>query len=365
MEAFNEEERVSIFSRVFDLDGGARKKKVTPQRPSDPKGEPPHENHPPEHHGNHGSKAAPAGDKKDHGEESNAFGFGGAKSPYWLRGGAPGQIDLLSMFQKFGYLFLLVLLAVALATYLITTPFFYKFFFNPEKDDDYNFDSSDATHNTRYWKLFKVMLLYHVLILVCFLLVLLIMYGVVSVYYESAGMKAKGIALMDVYKEFLFTFDNHGTKMSVSDFYLTFIIVLIFGYLFYFFYFKYVLGYFANMTFPAYIDPNKSEKDEWDNPKKYIILYALMFMYIMAFALMVMNYVYGFSTPILFVWNIIFVFFLMLFMGLVFKYVLKKDILRFGIWTVVFVVLIILNKHLGGMFNHAIENMIAMFRQTH
>lgn len=367
MEAQEEEREVSsIFARVFDLDGGAKKRKSPQQQPSEQHAEMP------EHHTHNPAKAVATkehdtskGDS-DHGDSNSGdgFGFGGAKSPYWLRGGA-GQIDLLSMFEKFGYLFLVVLISIGLATFLITSPNIYQRFFDPERDEDYNFDSSDATHGSRYKKIFKVVFLFHILILICFLIVLLVIYGILALYYEAAGLKKQGVVLLDMFKKMLFTFDNFGTDMSVSDFYLTFIIVLIVGFLFYFFYFKYVVNYFANMTFPSYVNPEKSDHPEWENPKKFIILYGLMIMYIFAFALMVMNYVYGFTSMILFIWNVIFLFFLMLFMGMVYKYVLMKEPLRMNIWIIVLVLFVIGNKYLGGMFKHALDTMFEMFKKTH
>lgn len=365
-----DEGRNSLFSRLFDLNGGAKKKRssATPAKPKPSNNHAEsHEHMHNEHRGTHGSKEASSTEAShpskhnnendtDHGDDGFTA-FGGAGSD-----GQSGQtVDVLAMFQKLGYLYLLVFISIALATYLIMSPFIYKRFFDPDNNDDYNFDSAEATHASRYKKLLKFVFLYNVLIILCLLFVLLVIYGLVAIYHESAGLKSKGINVMQFYKQIMFSYNNHGNEVSLANFYLTFALVIVVGYLFYFIYFKYVVGYFTTLTFPSYIDTDKSESHEWDNPKKYIIMYALMLMYILAFCtLMILNYLYSFNVKVIFIWNIIFLFLMMFFMGMIVKHVLTKEPFLTFTWTAAYVILILANKNMGEMFKVAATATINM-----
>jgi len=367
------DESPSMFARIFDLDGGKGKR---PPPKKEPAAEDVHSHsHGKDHkegsHGNdhghgHGTEAAPVPPVHSTGAEAPiVFGGGGGGGIPVMEGGG-AAVDILSMFQRLGILFLIVIVSIALATYFMTTPVFYKRFFNPESDDDANFESADATHDSRYKKLAKVLLVFHIMIFICFILVLFVLYLLFAVYYEVMGISKQpgAIPLLDFFKDFLLNYDNFGTKMSLSDFYLAAVVILVVGYLFYLFYFKYVLGYFTNLTFPAYIDTEVSSEPEWENPKKYLIMYGLMLLYILAFAIMVMNYIYGFKSKILFIWNTIFLFLLMFFLGFVYKYAFKKDVMKVLVWFVVLVILCFSNKTLGGAFKFVIDNMMALGRMS-
>lgn len=364
----------SILARVFDLSGGRKKSKPKPgdnQHAEDPN----HghgENNP--HHGKHtkgqehsedaGNQVPNTQDHNGDNEYEDPGVIGGSLDPYFMRGGGTTSLDIMAMFQKLGILFLLVFITVALTTFLFTRPTFYTKMFDPEKDEDYNLDSPDATHSSRIKKLAKVLFIFHVLLFVCFLFVLLLVYGVVLVYVH-VFKKDAGLNAFQIFKDFLFTFDNgNGEKVSVSDFYLALIIIVLVGFLFYFFYFKYVLSYFTTLSYPSYIDTEVSDKEEFDTPKKFLMMYGLMIMYILAFALMVMNYVYGFPSKVYFVWNIIFLFLVMLFMGMVYKQTLKRELKFQIIWSVVFIVIVCLNKTLGTIFKTIIETLITLFKRS-
>lgn len=384
----------SILARVFDLTGGKRKTK--------PAGDHNHaevDHHGPSHdeshndkHSDHGAKAQSHGDghlgakaeeqshdgndgaAQSHGDKHDGAAqshgndadidivIGGGKDPYFMRGGS--SLNILSMFQKLGILFFIVFATIALATFIITRPIIYQKLFNSEDDEDYNFDSPDASHSTRLKKIAKILFYYHILIFLCFLLVLLIIFVVVVIYIKAFKSK-EGLRPVALFKEFMFTFNNgDGEMISVSDFYLALIIIMVVGYMFYLFYFKYVLSYFTTISYPSYIDPEVSEEEEFENPKKFLLMYGLMIMYILAFAIMVMNYVYGFPSKVYFIWNVIFLFLAMLFLGMIYKETFQRDKMRQLIWFVAFAVLVLLNENLGTIFKTIVETLINLYKRT-
>lgn len=261
------------------------------------------------------------------------------------KGGAMSKVNIFAMFQKYGFLYLITFIAVILTTVVMFIPLIYNHFFDPEKDDS-NFDSPEATHSSRYKKIVLLLLIYHVLFFVCFLLVMGFIYAGLSIYYDAANISLTGVTLSDYFKNIMFTFDNNGTKMSISDFYFSLVIIGVFGYIVYISYFKFAKGFFEYMTFPTYIDPETSEVLEWENPKKFIMFYGLQIMYILAFALMVINYVY-FVDKRTFSWVTIILFLLMAFMGLVVKEVLKKNLLWTCIWFALLILIVALNDTVG------------------
>lgn len=388
-----------LLSRIFDLHGGKKdsSKPTPPTKSGTPKKDHEHHHHHEEHHGaepgqHQAAQSTVADGSKDHDQSQShgshdahgtpdasvddlsSFMVGGGPSKKQVTSNASihpkkiqkggGSLNVPEMFKKFGWFYLLLLITMFVTFYIMFYPAVYQKYFNEDNDDDFNFESETATHASRYNKLSKVILAFHVIFLIVLLVILLMILVLLFVYTQIN--KSLGLNARQLFSNIFFTFDNDdGNRIELTDFYLAFVVILCFGYLVYRFYFKFVKSFFINLKYPKYIDEDSPLADsEYQNPQKFIIFYGLMILYIFVFAFMVMNYVYGFNTKIAFIWNTVFLFFIMFFTGTFLKFMLlrdkKKQMITFGI---IFAT-VILNKPVGTALQKIADNMVNLFKKS-
>lgn len=359
------DDSVSMWSRLFDLDGGKKdNKSAIPQGAA--KSAKFDKSWDTFKHGKDLDKDKHDKDKQDHidtkvATKSQKDGDGGVEAAMFgagtkdMKGG--GNLDVLGIFHKLCVLFLLLLISIVIA-FCVFNFIFYDKYFNKNKDADYNFEDHNVEHAERHKKIWNVLLMFNIVILVSFLLVILVCYLFVLMYFHTI-VKDPSMTGTTYFNNLMFWFNNNGEMIPLTDFFFSLVIILTLGYIIYVIYFKNVKDYFTSIAYPAYIDPKNSTKKEYENPKKFLLFYGLMILYIMAFALMLMNYVYAFDNDLIsFIYNIIFIFFVLWTTGMYFKNILKKNLIIQSAFVFIIVLIISFNKNIGQAFKLTIETMI-------
>lgn len=252
---------------------------------------------------------------------------------------------VISMFQKYGYLYILLFLAIIISIYSIKNTFIQEII-NRNNDNDYNFDDPNATHSSRYKYIIKITFIYILVIIV----ILFILYGlftiILSIIYESnetiridAGNSFKTY----VYNSY-FKYNTKSGREIAGDYYISLIMIMLVGFVVYVLYFLFNKKYFTNISYTTY---SKNDQDEWDNNMKYIILYGLMILMLMCFSFMIINIIYQKTSGLLICSCLtLSIFFIMFFTAQVFKNILHKDSLFILIWTISLLVLLIINPYI-------------------
>lgn len=255
---------------------------------------------------------------------------------------------VISMFQKYGYLYILLFVSIIISIYFIKNSFIHNFVIDKSNNDS-NFEDPNATHSSRYKYIVKITFIYILVIA----LMLIVVYGlfviVLSIIYESN--KNIQIEAGNSFKTYLynsyFKYKVESRRSFAGDYYISLVMILFIGFIFYIFYFFFNKKYFTNITYPVFIDKEKNDQDEWDNNMKYFILYGLMILLLMCFSLMIVNVVYKKSSG----WMVcsyftLCIFFMMLFTGKVFFNILRKDNTKIIMWTLLLISLLFANPYL-------------------
>jgi hypothetical protein len=205
------------------------------------------------------------------------------------------------------------------------SPVVYRTFFDEEKDPDANFESTEATHKSRYKKIVLFLFIYTLVAIASFIMVMIILYLFIFLLKPENGMSA-----WDYYDNILLSYTVGENKHSLIYMYSLILTIICVTYLVYIIYFAFVKDYFTNLTYQSYL-PELSDKTEFTQPQKFIIFYGVMLLYIFTFIIFVINYLEYESTSIFFAVTFI-ILIMMVMVGKFYQQILKKDITKGIIW---------------------------------